>query len=307
MTSKDTSCFQMGFDADRPSAAKPLSAAAAVAVVDAPPGGKPAKADGGVLLADGGADCRLRDDTASSYGRDLVIAPSAPSAVEDVLRDRTTGTPLTSFSVSLVGSRLTNSLCSNWTTTYGRARGDLRLRPRAWMSLTCSWPFDEDEGELRPLRGCDWGTGWACAGDCSCLRGGGGCLISNSGGCMESWVVGRAALKAALGVRAPLAEARGVMGDWRPESRLADGFRDRAAAVPGWALFAGRASKGFLSCAGGWEAFGVTWSAGPEGQSLIAAIGLRTAERYDDCCCWGLCDAVSVGVVAGDDDETRDM
>lgn len=125
-------------------------------------------------------------------------------------------------------------------------------------------------------------------------------MISKSGGWMESWVVGRAALKAAFGVRAPDAEARGVMGDCMPASReaaLLEGFRGLAVVAI--------LSNGFFSWA---EAFGVAWSAGPEGQSLIAAIGLRTEERYelDGCGLWpGAANGASVGVVAGDDDETR--
>ncbi len=35
----------------------------------------------------------------------------------ELMRERVVATPLTSLSVSLVGSRLTNSFCSNWTTT----------------------------------------------------------------------------------------------------------------------------------------------------------------------------------------------
>lgn len=42
-----------------------------------------------------------------------LIAPRAESAVDDELRERLVATPLTSLSVSSVGSRLTNSFCSN--------------------------------------------------------------------------------------------------------------------------------------------------------------------------------------------------
>lgn len=77
----------------------------------------------------------------------MLIAPSAESAVDDELRERFVAKPLTSLSVSSVGSRLTNSFCSNCTTTYGRALGERTLRPRAWMSLTWIWPLDgPDEG-----------------------------------------------------------------------------------------------------------------------------------------------------------------
>ena len=51
-------------------------------------------------------------------------------------------TPLTSLSDSSVGSRETNSFCSNWTTTYGLALEERTLRPRAEMSLTCICPLD---------------------------------------------------------------------------------------------------------------------------------------------------------------------
>lgn len=119
LTYNETSCFQIGLAAERPSAASPLCVAAAAAAVDELPRGGTMNDDGGVLLADDEVDdCRLRDEAAaSSYGLLFVIAPRAPRAVDDVLRESTTGTPLTSFSASLVGSRLTNSLCSNWTTT----------------------------------------------------------------------------------------------------------------------------------------------------------------------------------------------
>lgn len=47
----------------------------------------------------------------------LFKAPRAESAVEEELRDRLVATPLISFSVSSIGSLLTNSFCSNCTTT----------------------------------------------------------------------------------------------------------------------------------------------------------------------------------------------
>ena len=62
----------------------------------------------------------------------LLIAPSAESAfdcrwwpalameesaVDEEVRERFVATPLTSLSASSVGSRETNSFCSNWTTT----------------------------------------------------------------------------------------------------------------------------------------------------------------------------------------------
>ena len=48
----------------------------------------------------------------------LLIAPRADKAVDEGLRERVlVATPLTSLSSSPVGSRETNSFCSNWTTT----------------------------------------------------------------------------------------------------------------------------------------------------------------------------------------------
>lgn len=63
-------------------------------------------------------------------------------AVEEGCRDKVVATPLTSLSASSVGSLETNSFCSNWTTTYGRAWRDGMFRPLAWMSLTWIWPLD---------------------------------------------------------------------------------------------------------------------------------------------------------------------
>lgn len=47
----------------------------------------------------------------------LFRAPRAESALLEELRERLVAMPLTSLSVSSVGSRLTNSFCSNCTTT----------------------------------------------------------------------------------------------------------------------------------------------------------------------------------------------
>ena len=68
--------------------------------------------------------------------------PSAASAVLDELRESGAAKPLTSLSDSSVGSRETNSFCSNCTTTYGRALDERTLRPRAWMSLTWICPLE---------------------------------------------------------------------------------------------------------------------------------------------------------------------
>lgn len=80
------------------------------------------------------------------------IPPAAPSASKlgifsalDVLESGP-ALPLTSFSLSLaIGSRETNSLCSNWTTTKGRERCEDMFSCRAWMSLRWSWPREGPE------------------------------------------------------------------------------------------------------------------------------------------------------------------
>ena len=79
-------------------------------------------------------------------GRGTPMALSAVRAFEEDVLDNAVAVPLTSLSVSSVGSRLTNSFCSNWTTTYGRAWIEDTLSPRAEMSLTWIWPFDVADG-----------------------------------------------------------------------------------------------------------------------------------------------------------------
>lgn len=69
---------------------------------------------------------------------------------------------------SCEGPRDTNSLCSNWTTTYGHGCGDSTCRPRAWISSRWIWP--RSAGRPR--------------------RGDGGCWMLKTGGCRESCVVG---------------------------------------------------------------------------------------------------------------------
>lgn len=66
----------------------------------------------------------------------------AESAFDEEFLERFVATPFTSLSVSSVGSRDTNSFCSNCTTAYGLARDERTLSPRAWMSLTCICPLD---------------------------------------------------------------------------------------------------------------------------------------------------------------------
>lgn len=109
-THKDTSCFQTGLCADIREPKRPESC-------DLP---------------------RDEDGVAWALPRALpfplalsLIAPSAERAVEEDTRESVVATPLTSLSVSSVGSRLTNSFCSNWTTTYGRELDDRGQRPRA--------------------------------------------------------------------------------------------------------------------------------------------------------------------------------
>lgn len=58
-----------------------------------------------------------RARAAASNALPMPIAPSALRAVEEPFLDILVATPLTSFSDSEVGSLLTNSFCSNWTTT----------------------------------------------------------------------------------------------------------------------------------------------------------------------------------------------
>ena len=79
-------------------------------------------------------------------GRDTPMALSAVRAFEEDVLDSAVAVPLTSLSVSSAGSRLTNSFCSNWTTTYGRACIENTLRPRADMSLTWICPLDVSDG-----------------------------------------------------------------------------------------------------------------------------------------------------------------
>lgn len=86
---------------------------------------------------------------------------------------------------------------------------DWTLRPRAWISLTWSWPFAD------VVEGTEEAEG---VGEVSLLcweraRGTGGCFILKSGGLRESCVVGSVAataakLLAAPGVRGP--SSRGV-------------------------------------------------------------------------------------------------
>ena len=67
------------------------------------------------------------------------IAPRAERAVDELFLE--IATPRASFSCSSMGSLLTNSLFSNWMTTWGRECREETLRARACMSFTCNWPL----------------------------------------------------------------------------------------------------------------------------------------------------------------------
>lgn len=92
--------------------------------------------------------------------------------LDDLLEEsvREVAVPLTSLSDSGMGSRETNSLDSNWTTTYGRACTLRTFRLRAWMSLTWIWPFEgestEEEVEVEAMVEVEMFLG-----------GGGGCMM----------------------------------------------------------------------------------------------------------------------------------
>lgn len=113
-TYKETSCFQTGLWADslvkRPFAW--LGTAAVLVVFEDVPFDFPDDTEetGDELVLD------FRRLITSMAARDP-MAPNADSALEEPLRDRAVAVPLASFSDSSVGSLLTNSLFSNWTTT----------------------------------------------------------------------------------------------------------------------------------------------------------------------------------------------
>lgn len=91
---KDTSCFQTGLCAEMREPKRPASC-------DLP---DPSDEDG--------VFCWLPRALPLPFTLSL-IAPRADSAVDEETRERLVATPLTSLSVSSVGSRLTNSFCSN--------------------------------------------------------------------------------------------------------------------------------------------------------------------------------------------------
>lgn len=123
---------------------------------------------------------------AASNAREMPLEVR-PIAFDELVRERGPAFPFTSFSESLeIGSRLMNSLCSNWTTTYGREWMDGTLSPRAWRSLTWSWPRDEVvvpefEGVAETVV------------EAVCVLLSGGACILKSGGFNDIWVVGSAA------------------------------------------------------------------------------------------------------------------
>lgn len=163
----------------------------------------------------------------------MLIAPRAESATEEVFRDMFVAVPLISFAVSSIGSRLTNSFCSNSTTTYGRACAVWTFTPRAEMSLTWIWPLgerepaadaaagldmvplegDESEGGLDERAGAvaarvDEVVGMEGLSWLGRLDGGG--LMLKSGACIESEVVGSAAAKVLTAGDCGCAPPRGV-------------------------------------------------------------------------------------------------
>jgi hypothetical protein len=133
------------------------------------------------------------------------MAPNAERAFDEPLRESAVAVPLTSLSVSSVGSRLTNSFCSNWTTTYGRPYIERTLRPRAEINFTWIWPLAAGGvGELEVEPGVmaveDEGADDRVGAVFRVVVGGGRML--KSGACKERWVVGRAEAKlAAAGVK----------------------------------------------------------------------------------------------------------
>ena len=123
-THKETSCFQTGLWADK----RPKKASDGCGCED----------NFGIVREDGGEESLLfllfflLPWTATLDP----MAPRAERAFEDILLDELIAVPLASLSDSRVGSRPTNSFCSNCTTTYGRAYTLRTLRARACMSLT---------------------------------------------------------------------------------------------------------------------------------------------------------------------------
>lgn len=133
-TYNDTSCFQTGLWAEmRPK--RPLERPFEGAVEELAGEGvrvaREVEGDGSLLS--------LAPVTAAAAAAALEpMAPRAERALEEErgLRATLTAVPLTSLSNSSVGSLETNSFCSNWTTTYGRAWMLRTLSPLAEMSFT---------------------------------------------------------------------------------------------------------------------------------------------------------------------------
>ena len=151
-THKETSCFHTGLCADNPPNRPPPLGVLWPFVNEGASVERPDETlDWGDVLA-----LFTADRFACSIAREL-IAPRALMAVEDGVREwelRVVATPRASFSCSWIGSRETNSFCSNWATIYGRAWRLRQRSPRAWISLTCNWPREtllepwvEEDGE----------------------------------------------------------------------------------------------------------------------------------------------------------------
>lgn len=72
----------------------------------------------GGLDDDDGPECKdeVGEDSVLDFPADR-CGPIVATAFEEEVLDKAVAIPLTSLSISSVGSRLTNSFCSNWTTT----------------------------------------------------------------------------------------------------------------------------------------------------------------------------------------------
>jgi hypothetical protein len=202
----ETSCFQTGLCADKRPPRRPLEMPPADGERRALEAAETREEDGEISLLP-----LLLLRFASWAAALEPIAPRAEIALEEVWRERLTGVPLTSLSVSAMGSRETNSFCSNWTTTYGLACILRTLRPRDWMSLTWSWPLEVAtwggvvDGVAEEAEEVEVEVDVDVDGADFLPRG--GCCILKSGACMERCVVGWAEVKG------PKGEAKGVRSE----------------------------------------------------------------------------------------------
>lgn len=108
-THKETSCFHTGLWADNPPKRDCVDGTTVVVELGA---------DGEDLLDDIDEDGVLAPLFLPRFAESLEpIAPRAVRAMEEPFLDKFVAVPFTSLSSSVMGPRLTNSLCSNWTTT----------------------------------------------------------------------------------------------------------------------------------------------------------------------------------------------